>query len=183
MIGGTHYRKKFFGKYRGTVFDNVDPEVKGRIQALVPDVFGDVPTTWALPCLPVVGGVGPQSGISVLPPLEASVWVEFEHGDPNYPIWTGCFWDSQEQIPLTALLGTPGVPNIVMQTVGQNVLSISGDPVTGITLSCGPAASATSPQIKITAAGIIISDGKNGSITIAGGTVIINQGALAITQA
>ena len=23
---------------------------------------------------------------------EADVWVEFEAGDPSYPIWVGCFW-------------------------------------------------------------------------------------------
>jgi hypothetical protein len=172
--------KKYFGKYRGTVFNNEDLEQKGRIQAIVPDVLGSIPTTFALPCLPLTGMIGVQSGISLLPPFGANVWIEFEHGDVDHPIWSGCFWGSTGQIPIVALAGTPATPPIVMQTVGQNTLWIGGDPATGITLSCGPAVSPTSPQIKITQAGIIITDGKGGSITVALGAVTINQGALLI---
>ena len=44
---------------------------------------------WALPAVPYAGdGVG----FFMIPPIGASVWIEFEHGDPDYPIWTGCFW-------------------------------------------------------------------------------------------
>jgi len=174
------HKKRHYGKYRGTVFDNDDPLFKGRIQAVVTDVLGDIPTTWATPCLPVTGIIGVQSGIYALPPIGANVWMEFEHGDVNYPIWSGCFWDSQGQIPLAALAGTPETAPIVMQTVGQNVLWIGGDPATGITLSCGPALSPTSPQIKISQAGILIFDGKGGGIAIAGGVVAVNNGALVI---
>ena len=174
------YKKRHYGKYRGTVFDNADPLLKGRIQAIVPDILKGVPLTWALPCLPVTGILGLQSGMYVLPPLDASVWIEFEHGDLNYPIWSGCFWDSQAQIPVVALAGTPETAPIVLQTVGQNVLWLGGDPASGITLSCGPAASPSSPQIKISQAGILIYDGKGGGIAIAGGAVAINNGALII---
>ena len=173
-------KKKYFGKYRGTVFNNVDVELKGRIQALVPDVLGIIPTTFALPCLPLTGIEGLQSGTFFLPPIDANVWIEFEHGDVNYPIWSGCFWGSQGQIPVAALAGTPETAPIVMQTVGQNILWIGGDPVTGITISCGPAINPASPQIKITQAGILITDGKGGSIMVALGAVTINQGALLI---
>jgi hypothetical protein len=173
-------KKQYLGKYRGTVADNADPLFKGRIQAIVPDVLGIVPTTWATPCLPLTGILGLQSGVYLVPPIGASVWMEFEHGDANYPIWSGSFWDSQAQIPLVALAGTPETAPIVMQTVGQNVLWIGGDPVTGLTLSCGPAASPSSPQIKISQAGIIISDGKGGMITMNAGVVTVNQGALVI---
>ncbi len=176
----TSAKKTYFGKYRGTVFNNVDLEQKGRIQALVPDVLGTIPTTFALPCLPLTGIEGLQSGTYFLPPLDANVWIEFEHGDVNYPIWSGCFWGMQSQIPLAALAGTPETAPIVLQSVGQNTLWIGGDPVTGITISCGPAISPTSPQIKITQAGIVITDGKGGSIVVALGAVTINEGALLI---
>jgi hypothetical protein len=173
-------KKQYFGKYRGTVFNNIDPELKGRILAMVPDVLKAVPTTWALPCVPVTGIAALQSGVYVLPPKGANVWIEFEHGDVNYPIWSGCFWGSQAEIPLAAMAGTPATSPIVIQTVGQNTLWIGGDPATGITLSCGPAMSPTSPQIKISQAGILIFDGKGGGIAIAGGVVAINNGALMI---
>jgi hypothetical protein len=32
-------------------------------------------------------------GIFTIPPVGANVWVEFERGDPDYPIWSGGFWD------------------------------------------------------------------------------------------
>jgi uncharacterized protein involved in type VI secretion and phage assembly len=82
-IGG-----RFFGKYRGIVIGNVDPTSRGRLQVQVPAVMGEE-TVWAAPCVPYAGdGVG----FFALPPVNAGVWVEFEAGDPSYPIWSGCFW-------------------------------------------------------------------------------------------
>jgi hypothetical protein len=85
---------RFFGKYRGKVTDNKDPLSLGRIQALVPGVFGMV-TNWALPCAPYAGD---QVGFYAIPPIGAVVWIEFEGGDPTYPIWSGCFWQTG-QVP------------------------------------------------------------------------------------
>jgi len=76
--------------------------------------------------------------------------------------------------------GNPATPHIVMQTIGQNVVWIGGDPVSGITLCCGPVASVSSPRIMITPTGIVMTDGKNGSISIAAGTVTVNTGALVV---
>lgn len=82
--------QKFYGKYRGRVNDNRDPEGLGRIRALVPDVIGDEETGWALPSAPYAGdGVG----FLFIPPIGANVWIEFEKGNPDNPIWVGCFWD------------------------------------------------------------------------------------------
>ena len=36
------------------------------------------------------------SGLFLVPPVGANVWVEFEAGDPDYPIWAGCFWGTGE---------------------------------------------------------------------------------------
>jgi len=69
---------KYWGKYRGTVLNNVDPMQIGRLLVQVPDVGGPIPSTWAMPCLPMTGK---QSGVWVLPQVGAGVWVEFEHGD------------------------------------------------------------------------------------------------------
>jgi len=79
---------RFFGKYRGLVVGNVDPTSRGRLQVQVPAVMGEE-SVWAAPCVPYAGdGVG----FFALPPVNAGVWVEFEAGDPSYPIWSGCFW-------------------------------------------------------------------------------------------
>jgi len=80
-----------YGKYRGTVVDNADPENLGRLRLKVPDLLGnEVVTGWAMPCLPY-GGFANQ-GFLFVPEVEAGVWVEFEKGDTDYPIWTGTFW-------------------------------------------------------------------------------------------
>jgi uncharacterized protein involved in type VI secretion and phage assembly len=79
----------FFGKYRGEVSDPRDLMGLGRVKVSVPDVLGDTPA-WAMPCLP---GAGPKIGFFAIPPQGAKVWVEFERGDPDYPIWSGGFWD------------------------------------------------------------------------------------------
>lgn len=79
---------RFWGKYRGSVVQNRDEEGRGRLQVKVPAVLGEV-AVWALPCVPYAG---PSVGFYALPPVESNVWVEFEGGDPSYPIWVGCFW-------------------------------------------------------------------------------------------
>ncbi|WP_197949619.1 phage baseplate assembly protein V [Bradyrhizobium glycinis] len=172
-------RKRFFGKYRGVVEMNADPELKGRIQVMVPDVLGTVPTTWALPCLP---NAGVKSGVHVIPAVGTNVWVEFEHGDPNKPIWTGCFWGSTTEAPVTPTPQANPIlpPDVVVQTVAQNTILVSGNPATGITLSCGPPLLPTSPRITISPAGIMMTDGKGGSISIIAGVVAINELALVV---
>jgi uncharacterized protein involved in type VI secretion and phage assembly len=80
----------FFGKYRGKVENPADLKGLGRIQVSVPDVLGDGKMAWAMPCLP---GAGPSVGFYAIPPKDAKVWVEFERGDPDYPIWSGGYWD------------------------------------------------------------------------------------------
>lgn len=84
---------KVFGKYRGQVINNVDPERRGRLQVEVPAVYGTERINWALPCVPFAG---PNVGLHLIPPVGANVWVEFEGGEIDYPIWAGCFWGSGE---------------------------------------------------------------------------------------
>ena len=82
---------RFFGKYRGFVVENQDPELLGRLKVKVPSVLGDqVVTGWALPCLPY-GGAANQ-GFLFVPEVDAGVWVEFEEGDLEFPVWVGTFW-------------------------------------------------------------------------------------------
>jgi uncharacterized protein involved in type VI secretion and phage assembly len=88
----TWVRGHFFGKYRGTVSDNNDPTSRGRLKVKVPSVLGTV-ESWAMPCVPYAGD---SVGFYSLPATGVGVWVEFEAGDPSYPIWTGCFWGDNE---------------------------------------------------------------------------------------
>ncbi|MFD1875726.1 phage baseplate assembly protein V [Hymenobacter bucti] len=168
---------RFLGKYRGTVFNNLDPENRGRIQAIVPDVQGLIPTTFALPCLPAAGK---GSGAYFVPELGAGVWIEFEQGNPDYPIWTGCFWGSTAELPEMGIASPPPTPNMVFQTTGRNSITVFGTPGGGITLCAGPLASPTSPRIMVTQAGIVLTNGQ-AEIILAGSTVTINKGALMVT--
>jgi hypothetical protein len=86
-------RNRFYGKYRGQVVTNIDPMHLGRLQVKVPTVLGDNTLNWALPCVPYAGK---NVGFLALPPEKANIWVEFEGGDVNYPIWSGCFWGNEE---------------------------------------------------------------------------------------
>lgn len=166
--------EKFFGKYRGTVINNVDPMQKGRLMVQVPDVSNVLPSTWAMPCVPFAGI---QSGFFALPPIGAGVWIEFEQGNSDYPIWTGCFWGSTAEVPALALAAAPGVQQIVVQSVSQNTLMISDmpGPTGGILLK-----STTGAMIAINETGITISNGQGATIILTGPTVTVNEGALEI---
>jgi len=84
---------QFFGKYRGKVQDNKDALKLGRLKVQVASVLGEDHDSWAMPSVPYAGkGVG----FFVLPPVGANIWVEFEGGDPDHPIWSGCFWGTDE---------------------------------------------------------------------------------------
>jgi hypothetical protein len=84
---------RFYGKYRGIVLNNQDPLRIGRLQAIVPEVLGEVPSGWALPCAPYAGTT---SGFYAIPPVGAGVWIEFEAGDTSRPIWSGAWWATGE---------------------------------------------------------------------------------------
>lgn len=166
--------EKFYGKYRGTVVNNVDPQQIGRIQAIVPDVSNVMLSSWAMPCVPVAGM---QTGVFAVPPIGAGVWVEFEQGDPDYPIWTGCFWGTAAEVPALARTVPPAVSGITLQTTLQNgiVISDAPGPTGGIMLK-----STTGATIIVNDTGIYIQNGKGASITLIGPTVNINQGALTV---
>jgi hypothetical protein len=166
--------EKHYGKYRGMVLDNVDPMQMGRLLVQVPDISGLLPSSWALPCFPVTGK---QMGVFVLPQVGAGVWVEFEQGNQDYPIWTGCFPGSTADLPALALAGNPVSPSIVLQTGLQNTIMISDvpGPTGGILLK-----SSTGAMISISSVGITISNGQDAIITLIGPTVDINSGALTI---
>jgi len=87
---------RFYGKYRGLVTINLDPLHLGRLKAMVPEVLGEVPSSWALPCAPYAGT---GSGFYTIPPIGAGVWIEFEAGDVSRPIWSGTWWAAGE-IPM-----------------------------------------------------------------------------------
>jgi hypothetical protein len=181
---------KHYGKYRGTVINNIDPEQRGRIMAFVPDVLGIIPSSWAMPCVPIAGKL---EGTFMVPQIGAGVWIEFEQGDPDYPIWVGGFWGSAPEVPAAALV-PPAVPpgqNIVIQTTLQHSLIISdaipvpvpapipapAPPGTGGIILRSPSGA----MVVVNDTGIYIHNGKGASIELIGPTVMINKIALVVT--
>ncbi len=122
---------RFYGKYRGLVTVNVDPQNRGRLKATVPEVLGEIPSSWALPCAPYAGT---GAGFFAVPPIGAGVWIEFEAGEVSRPIWTGTWWATGE-LPMDE----KGVPaqaptSKIMRTEFGLVLSMD-DAAQTITLS------------------------------------------------
>ena len=176
--GGGGGGSSYYGKYRATVINNIDPLQIGRIQVIVPDVSNVVPTSWAMPCVPIAGK---QSGVFVIPQLGAGVWVEFEQGDPDYPVWVGGFWGIAAEVPALALAPPPIPPgqNIVLQTTLQNTLMVSDAPPTPITGGI-VLKSTTGAMLVVNDSGIYINNGKGAAITLIGPAVDINLGALTV---
>jgi hypothetical protein len=148
--------------------------MEGRLMVQVPDVAGLAPCSWAMPCVPIAGI---QNGMVALPVIGSGVWIEFEQGNPKYPIWVGCFWGSAAEIPALSRLTPPLVPAITFQTPLQNGITISDlpGPTGGIMLK-----SMTGAMLIVNDTGIYIQNGKGAFITMIGPTVTINNGALTV---
>jgi uncharacterized protein involved in type VI secretion and phage assembly len=166
--------QRYYGKYRGTVVNNVDPLQIGRILATVTDVSHVAPTSWAMPCLPVAGI---NSGIFTVPQIGSGVWIEFEQGDPDRPIWVGGYWGLTAEIPVLAHSVPPGVSGITLQTTLKNGIVISDvpGPTGGIMIQ-----TTTGAMISVSDVGIMISNGKGAIINMTGPSVDVNLGALTV---
>lgn len=166
--------KKFYGLYRGTVANNLDPMRLGRIMAVVPDVGATTPLAWAFPCVPLAGK---QMGVFMVPEIGADVWMQFEGGNPDRPVWTGGWWSTPADVPSIAMAGAPGDSSTVPQTRLQNAVMISDQPgpAGGIVLR-----SASGATIIVNDTGIHIDNGEGASVVLVGPAVNINSGALVI---
>ena len=162
---------RFYGKYRGQVENNVDPQQMGRIQVSVPAVLGQGSLSWAMPCTPYAGsGVG----FFAIPPVGANVWVEFEGGDPDYPIWSGCFWGLGE-VPVQ-----PALAFTKAWVTDAITLKLDDTPgVGGFTLEVNPPAVAVPVKLVCNVSGVELTHGA-ASIKLTPASVSINNGALEV---
>lgn len=164
--------RRFYGKYRGTVSNNIDPTGLGRIQVTVPAVTPSNSLNWAMPCVPYAG---PGVGMYFIPPQDANVWVEFEAGDPDYPIWSGGFWGTG-QAPVT-LVEASLVHRI---KTDYAILSIDATPgAGGVKLEVNPPLTSAAASIVIDMQGITITHG-GAKINLNTAKVDVNSGALEV---
>lgn len=162
---------QYFGKYRGKVENNIDPMMLGRVQVSAPAVLGDGNLSWAMPCVPYAGsGVG----LFAIPPNGANVWVEFEGGDTDYPIYSGCFWGVGE-VP-----ASPAIPMMKMLKTDGITLTLSDLPgAGGFTIEVNPPVVATPLKLAFTASGIEMTNGA-ASVKLTPASVSLNNGALEV---
>ena len=150
---------EFFGKYRGKVENNIDPMQMGRIQVSAPAVLGEGTLSWAMPSVPYAG---PGVGFFAIPPTGANIWVEFEGGDPDYPIWSGCFWGTAEVPVMPAIaemkvFKTESITLTISDLPGAGGFTLEVEPPavtvplkmvfdsSGITINCDPAVITITP--------------------------------------
>ena len=142
---------RYYGIYRGTVADNVDPMQLGRLKAIVPDVDGITPSGWAVPCVPPAAK---PAGTFMVPEIGAAIWLQFEAGDPDRPVWVGGWWAEAAEAPPVVVTGPAGNSGIVLSTAGATIV--------------------------VNDAGITIDNGKGARLTMIGPAVTINEGALVV---
>jgi hypothetical protein len=99
------------------------------------------------------------------------VWIEFEHGDPEYPIWTGCFW-AQGEVP-----ASPAVPDTKMLKTNIATITINDSASSGsITIETNKGM-----KIVMDTSSIEITNGQGASVKWSGNQVSVNSGALEVT--
>jgi hypothetical protein len=171
---------RFYGKYRGEVTGVEDPMNQGRLRVRCPAVTGTL-ESMAMPCVPYAGDA---VGFYSLPPVGAGVWIEFEGGDPTYPIWTGCYWRENE-LPSEA-----SGPNIRVWRTGKatvvldddaDTIAISNDQDASLTFDAALTGKAGQGQVEIAAAAVAASAGGVGKVEVSAAKVSLNDGAMEVT--
>jgi uncharacterized protein involved in type VI secretion and phage assembly len=173
----TWARSHYFGKYRGIVKDNQDPTSVGRLKVSIPSVLGDL-ELWAMPCVPYAGkGVGFYS----LPEADTGVWIEFEAGDPSYPVWTGCFWGSGELPdpagPAVKIWKTEKVTIRIDDDADEIVIKTTSD--TKVTLASDAKTESGGATHTVGASGVSSEKG-SGKVEVTDAAVKINNGAFEV---
>ena len=180
-------RQTFYGKYRGVVTDNRDPLQMARIRATVPDVLGEDESGWALPSVPFAGD---SMGFVALPIAGSRVWIEFEQGDPDYPIWSGCWWGSKDEMPDEAnsapdgrvLIKTKGGQMLILDDPAPNAITIQtsgGQKIVmnsqSITIDFG-----NGVTVELSTTKIALDDGAGATVELNGPKVAVNDDALEV---
>lgn len=161
-LGSTYY-----GKYRGLVSDVADPENRCRIRAVLPGLLDGEPTGWAMPVLPFAGD---GHGMVMLPAVGAGVWIEFEAGNLDLPLWSGgWFADGQRPQPQGERVRV-----IVSENGHQVVLDDEGDEVR--------IAHAGGAEVRLAGDGITLSF-QGCRIEISGTAISLNNGLIKVGMA
>jgi hypothetical protein len=157
----------YFGKYRGLVTDIEDPQNACRIRATVPAVLGEHPCGWAMPAAPFAG---PAHGVVMLPAIGSGVWIEFEAGRLDSPIWSGAWWASgqrpEPQGPKLRVIVSENGHTVILDDDSDEVKVIHG----------------SGPEIKMTGSDIVLTVGAC-ELRITSTEISLNNGMVKVGQA
>jgi hypothetical protein len=171
--------RRFHGKYSALVADNADPENRGRLRLRIPSVLGsDVISGWAMPCAPF-GGTNGQ-GFFFIPDKDAGVWVEFEGGILDFPIWVGTFWSKPggtTEVPPPASSQSPPTSKII-KTANHTIELADAEGSEAIKITD----SKNSNTVTIDSSGIAIEDKSGNQITLANGGVTIKSSKISVGE-
>lgn len=144
---------KFTATYRAKVLDNDDSEMLGRIKCeIYPMLIGEVSAQdmdgvdgiatallpWAVPAMSISSGAGDGYGSFAVPKVGSFVFVFFEAGDINQPVY---FAEAQTKtlgLPASRVISYPdrkvvetssGVKIIIDDTTGHVIITGAGDVV------------------------------------------------------
>lgn len=165
-----HHEARYFGKYKAFVADNADPEHRGRLRLRIPSVLGKtVLSGWALPCAPYGGSAG--QGFFFIPEKDAGVWVEFEAGLLDSPVWVGTFWSKpggKTEVPDPGASQSPPTSKII-KTLNHTIEL--ADAKGGETVTITDAKN--SNTVTLDKNGVTVQDKNGNTITLAAGGVTI----------
>jgi uncharacterized protein involved in type VI secretion and phage assembly len=172
-------RGHYFGKYRGTVAENQDQTSRGRLKVKVPAILGTL-EVWAMPCVPYAGK---SVGFYSLPAVGAGVWIEFEAGDPSYPIWTGCFWADAElpdsSGPAVKIWKTESLTMRLDDNADE--LLIKNKSNSKVTFSSDVKTESGRATHTVGSSGVVSDQGGIGKVEVTTTSVKVNSGALEVT--
>jgi uncharacterized protein involved in type VI secretion and phage assembly len=168
---------RFYGKYRAFVQDNADQENRGRLRLQIPDVLGnDIVSGWALPCAPYGGSAG--QGFFFIPEKGAGVWVEFEQGKLDFPVWVGTFWakpGGTTEVPDPASGQSPPTSKII-KTLKHTIELADDDGSEAIIITD----STNKNKVTLDKDGVTVEDQNSNKIELASGGVTITSSAIKI---
>lgn len=130
-IHNSEYQPKFYGKYRAIVKNVDDPLECGRIQVACPKVLGEYLSNWCMPCIPFLGE---GEGMIKIPRVGDGVWIEFEDGDLDSPIWVGG-WSTPKNTPFFDYKDVD--KRMTFRTKAGHLIEINNNGDIGLSLWCG----------------------------------------------
>lgn len=156
---------KFYGEYRAKVIDNKDPKMLGRIKVECPSVYGEgIESPWCFGKFPTAGK---NHGFFMIPSIGDYVWITFEKGSSDYPVWNGSPYTTEisQRIKKLSNGKERKQPNIVaiISPAGHQIV-LDEDPVNSTVTIQHKSGS----KIVMNANGSISLIPSNGSVSIAG---------------